>query len=372
MDTLDPIRGFNPLTDVNVNEKFWRGMPASELETYIDFLTDYFHTQGYPFFERLSTEELQAVTDGIVKYGLDRILETVTVEGTEQKIVRQTMHGLAALWAYFPHSVMIKCNDGVTPFENFSDRAKLRRVIAARLKHGSYMAASSLRKALRLYGGAQAVSNFRPTAAGAIYQYAAKILGLRSISTWDMSSGFGGRLYGAFLSGVVNWYIGCDPSIKTSNGLLDLKRDLYDIKLRDSQLSDRMRISLFNTGSEDMKLFLADKSVDVCFTSPPYFNTEHYADEASQSYLRFPTYDTWLRGYWTQTVKNCRSALNKGGLLIVNIAPIKKVQTLHTDVFDIMVQNGFAPVETLALQLSGRPGTALYKYEPVYVLRKTD
>ena len=49
-----------------------------------------------------------------------------------------------------------------------------------------------------------------------------------------------------------------------------------------------------------MKNINLKKSLDLCFTSPPYFDTEKYSDEDTQSYKKFPTEDGWVNGFFEE------------------------------------------------------------------------
>ena len=142
----------------------------------------------------------------------------------------------------------------------------------------------------------QSVSNFRPMVAKYIYN----TYGNNGI-VWDMSCGWGGRLLG-FLASNCKKYIGTEPSTKTFNGLLDMKKD-YEYVNKD--------IELHKIGSEDFKPI--SESIDLCFTSPPYFNTEKYSNEPTQSYIKYPTENEWVNGYLKDTICNCYKALKMGG-----------------------------------------------------------
>lgn len=75
-------------------------------------------------------------------------------------------------------------------------------------------------------------------------------------------------------------------------------------------------------GSEDftIKDFPQYKGYfDLYFTSPPYFNTEQYSDDESQSYKKFPTYKGWIDGFYRQTIYNACDVLKKDGVFGINI-----------------------------------------------------
>jgi hypothetical protein len=51
---------------------------------------------------------------------------------------------------------------------------------------------------------------------------------------------------------------------------------------------------------------------DVVFFSPPYYELELY-DSTNQSTDRYKTYESWLSGYWEETIKLCHDVLEKNG-----------------------------------------------------------
>ena len=108
-----------------------------------------------------------------------------------------------------------------------------------------------LRQSLKIYSGTQAVSNFRPTAAKLIYEkFGGDVI-------WDMSCGWGGRLIG-FLASSRKKYIGTEPSSRTYDGLIKIKKDFEYLG---------KEVEIQKLGSE---VFQPDKeSLDVCFRSPP-------------------------------------------------------------------------------------------------------
>jgi hypothetical protein len=121
--------------------------------------------------------------------------------------------GLALAWSYFPHSWSVQCGSMKTPIQVFESDIDFKRAIAKRLKYGTgRITDAEVRKAVRSYSGAQGVSNFRPTAAAAIYH---TFLPRTGGTVWDMSSGFGRRLLGAIACNRVSRYVGTDPCSQT-------------------------------------------------------------------------------------------------------------------------------------------------------------
>ena len=78
------------------------------------------------------------------------------------------------------------------------------------------------------------------------------------------------------------------------------------------------QVDIYKLGSEEYKP--KKKSLDLCFTSPPYFDTEKYSDEDTQSYKKFPTEDGWVNGFLKKTIQNCYDGLKDNKYMLMNIA----------------------------------------------------
>jgi hypothetical protein len=318
-------------------------------EEQIEELFQYWKDNGYPNYDK-SYYDLDKELHSIIMFDERSILKG--------KDLIQTMHGLGFLWTYFPHWVDIKCGADKSVADNWNDEDKLRTLIEKtydwELKHGNgTFTINRLRQNAKVYCSKQSVSNFRPTVAKYIYN----TYGNRG-TVWDMSCGFGGRLLG-FIASDCKKYIGTDPSTNTYNGLLEMKNDFAH--------TDK-EIELYCLGSEVFRP--NEGSVDLCFTSPPYFDTERYSDEETQSYIKFPTKDEWVSGFLYSTIENCKYALKDNGYLIINIANVKSCDELESSTVRIAEELGFTLLDTLYLILSSISGKGI-KREPVFIFKKT-
>lgn len=310
----------------------------------------YARKRGFPHYN-LSLEQMKKDYETFKNYDIKKIIEP-------DNRIKQTFHCMGLCWSYFPHHWEIPTRKMKTPMDIWNDDKLLMKALKSRIRWGGkvgvdgYMSDSDLRKAVRSYSGVQRVSNFRPSAAAAIYDHYCEPESV----VWDMSAGFGGRLIGAIRSGKVKTYIGNDPSTPTFQGLLKMALDfpLIDIQLE-------------NFGSEEFK---PNKEIDVCFTSPPYFNTERYTDEPTQSYQKFPEVESWNEGFLRQTIKNCKEVLKPNGKMILNVANVLTHKTLENDTLRIAQEEGFSLKETLQLKLSTISYKGGHKHEPVFVFEK--
>lgn len=320
-------------------------------ESDISSVFAYARERGFPHYN-LSKSKMMKDFETFKKYDIKKIID-------DKNYIKQTFHCMGLCWSYFPHHWEIRTRKMKTPMDIWNDDSLLVKALKSRIKWGGkvgidgYMSDSDLRKAVRSYSGVQRVSNFRPSAAAAIYD---KYCENESV-VWDMSSGFGGRLIGAIRSEKVKTYIGNDPSTLTFNGLEKMAKDFPFIE-----------IVLNKKGSEDYK---PNQKIDLCFTSPPYFNTEIYSEEDTQSCHKFKEVSSWNENFLRKTIKNCYGVLKDNGKLILNVANVLSHKTLEKDTLEIAKEEGFFLKETLQLKLSTISYKGGHKHEPVFVFEKT-
>jgi len=279
------------------------------------------------------------------------------------------MHGLALAWHYQPLAWTVKCGNRKTPIEVFTDEESFLKAIERRTKLGNAFSDGGLRKILRTFSSTQSVSNFRPTAAAAVYH---RLLPDEGGVVWDMSAGFGGRMLGALACDRVGKYVGTDPASNTIEGLREMANELVPMA---EQLGRRtLEVELHQVGSED---FVPERnSLDVAFTSPPFGpGHEKYSDEATQSYKKFPTQQEWLHGFIGATLRNCAHGLKRNGILAINIASVAAYPNLARVFLRFAEDNGWRLVERLQLQLSKMVGLkhigkSAFKSEPIFVFKK--
>ena len=226
--------------------------------------------KGFPYYPEDSKWRNHKF-DGLLSFDRTNLVDR------KNKVIGQSAHGLNLAWSYMKHSWGIKCGKMRTPMEIWEDEEHLEKGIN-KILNGVFftqkplhkITESDLRSMLRRYTGTQMVSNFRPTAAAAMYDIFVDkdsiIEDTTAGTVWDPSMGYGGRLLGAIAAGVN--YIGTDPCIPTYRGLEQI-RDTYGHKDK--------KYELLRQGSETY--IPEDESLDFVFTSPPYFGWEAYGDE---------------------------------------------------------------------------------------------
>ena len=334
------------MSDLFINKSVWTTFTPSERSDYVDRVFKHYRTSGFPYFPtngHYRAEEFRK----LMQYDVHDIIQG--------DVVRQTMHGLALAWSYMPHSWSVPCNNKLTPEQLFADDALLRKVIIKRMSMGDNMSDNGLRKMLKLYSGAQCVSNFRPTAAAALYLAFAGV----GATVLDMSCGYGGRLLGAIRAGV--HYIGFEPCVETFDGLHQLAADFS---------SHDQDVDLFLAGSETMEL---SNEVDFAFTSPPYFDTEKYSADATQSYIKFPTKKEWVDGFLFETLRRTHRALRNNGMMAINVQDVPNFKNLCEVLRRTAETAGFELYGNIRLALSNprmNNEKSAFKHEPIFIFRK--
>lgn len=125
----------------------------------------------------------------------------------------------------------------------------------------------------------------------------------------DPCAGWGGRMLG--FSAVVNSYTCSDPSSRTAAGL----RNIYAFI---KSFRPQFNATIFELPFEDV--CHQNGAFDFAMTSPPYFDTEHYAPgEAANSFNRYATFDQWVKGFYEPLIHRTMSALKPGAVFVINI-----------------------------------------------------
>lgn len=328
-----------------VNKRVWHAMSEEELEDYKQKLFDHYKSRGFPYFD-LSDEKIAKEVTKLKNFDPKSIEK-------EDDVISQSMLGLNVVNNFMPHMWHTKCGNFRTPYSNFEDDDVFRKVIEKRLKMGDNMSDAGIRKTLSWYRGTHRVSNFRPTVAKYIYdRYAGegKVL--------DLSCGYGGRLYAAICTEKVKTYHGAEPQSDTYTGL-------GKIAMLDE---DATSVFIENKPIEDCKF--QEGEYDLVFTSPPYFNTEHYSYDDTQSFMRYPTADVWKEKFLKRIISLSYQWLKADGTFALNIANVKTCNDLEESTLKYAKEVGFKLVRTHKMALSGlmRKG---YKYEPIFIFEKT-
>lgn len=128
----------------------------------------------------------------------------------------------------------------------------------------------------------------------------------------DSSCGWANRCVGAIASKYGYNYYGTDPNSenhKAYNEIADFVRDT----LHTDNVTD------FRCCGSEIFIPEWEGKMDLSFTSPPYFNTEKYSSEVTQSAAKCDNYYSWRDDFMRPTIQNVYRYLKPGAYYLLNL-----------------------------------------------------
>lgn len=258
-----------------------------------NFLFDYFRKQGFPF-DKYDDVELR---DDFEK------LKRSNVGFSDGELSTNLMSGKKIFKHFFPQYYSVKSKSKPSMLEAFKDDELLLKVIKNRLglerdEHFN-ITGNMIKQGMRNSYVAFSPSVFNPVIAKAIYDEFAP----DRASVLDISAGFGQRFLGAAASKKVFRYTGLDPWSLNIESLYQISKFLGETG------------TFYEIGSEN---FCTNEQFDFCFSSPPFFDKEIYAEEPTQASFE-KNEEEFLNLWWSSTIKNVYASLKDGCLFVLNM-----------------------------------------------------
>jgi len=249
---------------------------------------------------------------------------------------------------YFHNRYKALSRGTVSPYEAWFDDEKLLKAINFQIRMGDPVTPKRVLRAITMQHRTPSI--FRPTVANWVYRSHCPPGG----TVWDPCSGYGGRLLGAFTAGVR--YIATDVEKETVEGNRSLAQDLgyegHSIELCPAER--------FDPGT-----------VDLVFTSPPYFDREIYSGKDDQSWVRHGSnFDSWVEGFLRPVIS---IAFKRSPKLVLNVADIRKnrkVIPLVDRTIAVAEEEGFILSERLWMPLARLNRSPEEAREPVLIFER--
>lgn len=260
-------------------------------------------------------------------------------QGDLENDIRNFLSGsgkLSKLLNHFFEEEMFKCRNidrcgkkSLSPLDALNDDQVVDKILTFTRSKPKFYVGNDIANVKSFFRNAgrtaQKVSNFPVKEALEIYSKYSKV----GDTIYDPSCGFGSRMCASLLSD--RNYLGADP-----NESLVLKLEECATFITSKKLVPNS-FKIYKSGSEVYIPELLNK-VDLCFTSPPYFDTEDYGEDVGQSIVKYPRYEEWLSGFVFPMIDNCTSYTKGGGHIIFNIKNLThgKKYKLYDAFFDYM------------------------------------
>lgn len=156
----------------------------------------------------------------------------------------------------------------------------------------------------------------------------------RNSKILDPCGGWGGRMLGA--SVVSDFYYCFEPSTKTFSGLKNLFSWIR-------KMNPSFTANIFMKPFEDA--VIPKDCFDIALTSPPYYDTEKYTDEETNSLNRYKTFDSWCDGFYLPMIQKTLDSLKVGRYFILNIGsrkyPLNKILLSNFSHYEIQRESNF-------------------------------
>lgn len=306
----DKINEIPFLDESVIRPKFYRigdDVKKKEIE-YILFKR--YRSRGFPFLHLTEERKL---------YYLNQFLKVNPVEKND--IISHNYSGQILCEDFFPNMYSCCRKDHKSPVELWKDDSYLLSLLKNRLKYAALISDSTLRTGIKLSQGS--VSNFKPVIGKFLYS-----LYNTNGKTLDYSAGFGSRMLAAMAGGFE--YTGYEPSVETYKNLCEFKIFL------ERHLS--IRALLYNQPFETS--IIKEDYYGFAFSSPPYYDYEVYANESTQSIVRYPTYEDWSKNFWEKSIEKCCKSVISDGYFGVCISAFLHKEMIKTT-FEKCNQMGF-------------------------------
>jgi tRNA1(Val) A37 N6-methylase TrmN6 len=276
--------------------------------------------------------------------------QSAILEDTEHtlSIIANNIGGLFVNHFMYKSMIHGKPFKRVSYFDAWNDRVIREKLVRRALKYDNGFCNGTLYGCYgceygRLY-------NFPANVARCLYNH----FGSRRIL--DFCAGYGGRLMG-FWASQAEEYVGIDPN--TANPYGELMEALRHIQPK--------TCSIVNQCAEDVDYEALGK-FDMIFTSPPYFDTEIYSNDESQSTIRYPTFNDWFNKFLCTSLFKVKHALTDGGYLAINIKDHKKYKIVEP-MLQYMRTLGLEELCPIKI-LQAKRYKVNTNYESIYMFRK--
>lgn len=329
------------ISEQEITASYLRSIDDAEKEKLIDPIFNIFKKDGF-IYPNSSDEKLINDYNSLIKYNIDpNILEINNNFGIGTNICRH----------FCSKSFYNSAEEGYEPISKlWYNEELLKKVIKNRMGIGWKndedevfdITHNNMITGFRNSRVATIVSIFKPQIAKYMclrYSNEGDIVG-------DYSCGFGARLLGAMATN--RKYIGTDPLTVPE---LQNMANFFDFK----------DCKLIQSGSENYRG--EENSVDLYWSSPPYFNQEVYSYDQSQAYIKGPEY--FYQIYWKKTLENVKYMLKPGKWFGLNVKNYPKMLEMAQYYFGDIV-------EQVALKTRRSPLTKAagdLKYEYIYMFK---
>ena len=327
-------------------------LPANQRNEFIEHAFHYWREKGFPF-RVMSAKEIKDCYENIRDFDTTNVISDSLISGS--------VLGLDLANSFHPQIWnAVRWGHLKSPLDHFHNDDTLRKLLERAIQlwpDRRCWSASVIRSIFRIYSGGR-VSNFRPIVSKRLIELYSK----EGETLLDFCAGFGGRLLGVMP--LNRNYIGID----SSQNQVAANQLLFNTIKPYSKCSAEFHVGC----AEEVMQNLRTCSINLVFTSPPYFKQEKYNNEINQSYLRYNNYEEWKHNFLSKVIDESYRLLKPKGFFVINISNIRGYPLAYD--FEQLALKQFTLKTKYELVMVSRPahrksGTS-HKTEPVYIYQK--
>lgn len=285
---------------LQIRGEAWAKLDPAGRAEIVETAFNYWRACGFPYY-RLTPKQLSQEFSTLQEKDWKAVFNASGLHSTNV--------GVRLANAFQPGIWKVRVHRFRSPMDVFRDDQLLRKAIARSLtiwpeRFGAN--AACLRGILKTFPDTASVSNYKPMLAKAVmakYSQAGPIV--------DFSAGYGGRLLGALA--INRSYIGIEPNKAQIAGCLRMTKALTRLHF------SLPGIQLLNGVAENELSQFPNNSTELVFSSPPYFDWEHYSESNNQSFKRFPGFEEWRTNFLEPVIAESYRILRKHGHLVLNV-----------------------------------------------------
>ena len=294
---------------------------------------------------------------------------------------------------YFQQENRMKCGSNLvdSPWDIWHSKDKLAKMNWHFWRSGalgkSDVCEATFRSAFRI--GTYTATQFKPSVAKALYEKH------NARNVLDTSCGWGDRLAGFYATSCTQLYVGCDPNPEVYETYKDQCLEYENLLGCDSAvLCDNgdhfictgiKNVIIYNLPSEDVDWKLFSNAFDFYFTSPPYYETERYAanNSQTQSWSRYPDFDSWKHDFFFCVNRMIWDTLKNDAYMMINIIEPRTSKGIRLNLCDDMVDDILTYPNAhylgkIGMRMQARPHAIVEAdkgsifVEPIWVFRKNN
>lgn len=338
----DHFKVLDDAKDCPLGDQF-SNLSLKEQDVYVNKFVSYYHSKS---FYRILPVAKNFKKDIFRVFGYD------TSKLMHDDGIGFSPVGNKYILSHFPRFWSAKLKARLSPKDIFDNDKYLAEIVREVILDGKFPTSSKILSKLKKYRGNKTISNFSPVVAKSVYDKYCD----ENSKVLDFCGGYGGRLFGAAASDKVVSYSCIEIDFDSFSGLQDLYRSL--------RINGELKkeINIFNQDSVlGMKMF-SDKAFDFCFTSPPYYDAEEYADDKNQSIQKYENYADWFDKF---LVRSIREAMRVSKVVAINIANTGSYKI--ADDFEEWLKKEEIPYQKDYLRYPKYGGK--YKLDPLFVIK---